>query len=207
LTCLWLKLVLVSMWLRYPWLVGVFISFYDDDSDNGLWDHQRVATTRWCVLCFSQQQRQPSTATATTNESRRLVGVFIPFYHDDDGLWDHQRVMTTRWCVLFFLRQWRRPLRPPTSHDDSLVCAFLFTTTTTASETTNESWRLVGVFFSSYDNDDGHQHERHRGARDRAGEGDDRGRGVVQLGCMNLLVCIFFFCIFSAFFYRPFYQF
>lgn len=63
------------------------------------------------------------TASATINESRQLFGVFHFLYDDNDGLYNHQPAMTTGCCV-----------------------SFLFTTITTASTATIDSWRFVVVF-------------------------------------------------------------
>jgi hypothetical protein len=87
------------------WCVFFFFSWFN---------HQRVFVTRWCVF-FSL-----FSPGSTTNESSRLVGVFLSFF-----------------LQLF---------QPPTSLRDSLVSFFLFFSFFNYS-TTNESSRLVGVFF------------------------------------------------------------
>ena len=88
-------------------------------------DHQRVATTHWCIVLTLLALHQPPTShhdslvscsrppgplstTTTTNESRRLVGAL---FSPSQPFVNYQRVPTTRWCVSLVLPALRRP--PP----------------------------------------------------------------------------------------------
>jgi hypothetical protein len=89
------------------------------------------------VGSFGFPSRMP--ASATTNESSRLVGGFLWLSTEDASIRHHQRVLMTRWWFLLAIQPQHRHPPAPTSLHDSLVGSFGFPPRTPASATTNES--------------------------------------------------------------------
>ena len=97
------------------------------------------------ILLIVYSTIHPASTARTTNESRWLVGASFSSF---PPLVDHHHcewVTMTRWWVVLILPALQRSPRPPTSHDDSLVCRSHPLHLSSTTKTTNK-WQPAHPF-------------------------------------------------------------